>query len=105
MSIAVYLYRWKIKPGKERQFEESWEEITKSIRAQCGSYGSRLHKNVDGEYVAYAQWPDTKSRQACVLDSTSLADRVRMREAIELSSPDEQLTVISDQLIFPSAVW
>jgi len=47
--MIIFLYRWKIKPDKEKQFEENWTIITKAIREQCGSYGSRLHIDTNGE--------------------------------------------------------
>lgn len=101
MSMTIFLYRWKIKPGKEKQFEENWALVTKAIREQCGSYGSRLHIAENGEYVGYAQWPDTKSREACELSPSSAGARVLMREAVELSYPDQQFAVKNDLLIFP----
>jgi len=36
------LYRWKIKPGKEQQFESNWAIFTKAILDACDR-GSRLH--------------------------------------------------------------
>lgn len=55
MSMTIFLYRWKIKPGKEKQFEDNWATVTRAIREQCGSYGSRLHLANNGEYIGYAQ--------------------------------------------------
>lgn len=40
--------------------------MTAAIYAECGSYGSRLHKCIDGTWLAYAQWPDAAARDACV---------------------------------------
>ena len=56
MSMTIFLYRWKIKPGKQKQFEDNWSLVTMAIREQCGSYGSRLHLAANGEYLGYAQW-------------------------------------------------
>jgi heme-degrading monooxygenase HmoA len=55
MDMMAYLYRWQIKAGKEKQFAENWATVTKAIREQCGSYGSRLHLANNGECVGYAQ--------------------------------------------------
>lgn len=98
--MIIFLYRWKIKTGKEKQFEANWAAVTKAIREQCGSYGSRLHRSDRGEYIGYAQWPDTKARDACMLDDSSSDARVLMREAVEYSFPDEQLVVKNDLLVF-----
>lgn len=48
-------YRWRLKPGKDDQFVEGWARVTAAIYAECGSYGSRLHKCSDGIWLAYAQ--------------------------------------------------
>ena len=102
--MTIYLYRWKIKSGMEKQFEESWSAVTKAIREQCGSYGSRLHLAQNGEYFAYAQWPDISTREKCKLDESASDARKLMREAIEFSYPDECFEVKSDFLICLDAI-
>ena len=56
MFIAVYW--WRIEPGKEEQFRAAWRRATELIAARYGSCGSRLHRDRDGRFVGYAQWPD-----------------------------------------------
>ena len=63
MFIAIY--RWQVKPGMDDQFQEGWRRVTLAIRANCGSYGSRLHLCSDGSWLGYAQWPDAATRAAC----------------------------------------
>ncbi len=99
MNMTILVYRWKIKQGKQKQFEESWSAVTKAIRNQCGSYGSRLHLAPNGEYVAYAQWPDISTREKCELDRSSSAVRKLMFDAIEISYPEECLELKSDLLL------
>ncbi len=88
MGMTIFLYRWKIKPGKE----------------QCGSYGSRLHLTKSEEDVGYAQWPDVATREKCELTSDSSQARVLMREAVEHSYPDEQFEVRVNLLSSPELV-
>lgn len=99
MTMTIFMYRWKIKPGKQKQFEENWSIVTKAIRKQCGSYGSRLHLAPNGEYVGYAQWPDVATREKCELDVSCLQARKFMSEAIEISYPDQCLEVKSDLFV------
>ncbi len=99
MNMTIFLYRWKIKSGKLKQFEENWSALTKAIREQCGSYGSRLHMAPNSEYIGYAQWPDVATREKCELDQTVLEARKLMRDAVEFSYPDECLEVKSDLLV------
>lgn len=56
MFVAVYW--WRVKPGKEAQFRMAWRAGTEHITRLYGSFGSRLHKNSDGRFVGYAEWPD-----------------------------------------------
>lgn len=55
------LYRWRLKPGAEESFESAWADMTVLLRESRGALGSRLHKDEDGTWVAYAQWPDKAS--------------------------------------------
>ncbi|MGE3608617.1 MAG: hypothetical protein AB7I27_03435 [Bacteriovoracaceae bacterium] len=34
---------------RRKQFEENWAIVTKAIKKECGSYGSRLHNVQNGE--------------------------------------------------------
>jgi hypothetical protein len=61
MFVAVYW--WRIKPGKEEQFRKAWRRGTELITARYGSFGSRLHRERDGRFVGYAQWPDEETWQ------------------------------------------
>ena len=97
--MTIFLYRWKIKPGKQKQFEDNWAVVTEAIRDQCGSYGSRLHLALGGEYVGYAQWPDVATREKCELNESVLTARGLMRDAVEYSYADECLAVMSDFLV------
>lgn len=97
--MIVYLYRWKIKSGKEAQFSEAWEFITRELREKCGSLGSRLHKGDDGLFYGYAQWPDRESRQnAEITGSEVTRARMLMKDATEHAFPDIELTPIADYL-------
>jgi len=62
MFIAVYW--WRVQPGKEEQFRKAWHRGTELITRIYGSYGSRLHRDRDGRFVAYAEWPDEKTWRA-----------------------------------------
>jgi heme-degrading monooxygenase HmoA len=55
MFVAVY--QWKLKPGREEEFRRAWVKATVKNYRIKGSLGSRLHRNVDGTWVATAQWP------------------------------------------------
>lgn len=52
------IYQWTVKPGEVRNFVAAWSELTELIRQRFGSGGSRLHRSMQGTWVAYAQWPN-----------------------------------------------
>ena len=54
----IVIYRWRLHPEKEAQFQQVWSRNTPLIIERCGGLGSRLHKAEDGTWLAYAQWPD-----------------------------------------------
>ena len=62
--MFAVVYRWRIKPGLEAKFEEGWRRGTLGIRRDLGGWGSRLHRTAEGEYFAYAQWPDAETFHA-----------------------------------------
>lgn len=51
------VYRFTVIPGKEATFEAARLKRTQGIYLRLGSLGSRLHRQVNGDYIAYAQWP------------------------------------------------
>jgi len=57
------LYRFRVRDGEEAAFVSAWTELTHGIRDQRGGLGSRLHRDDDGTFVAYAQWPDRATWQ------------------------------------------
>jgi hypothetical protein len=61
MFVAVYW--WRVHPGKEEQFRAAWRRGTGHITRIYGSFGSRLHRERDGRFVAYAEWPDEAAWQ------------------------------------------
>ena len=57
------IYEFEARSGCEEAFETSWYQITQSIYRIYGALGSRLHKQQNGKYFAYAQWPDEATWQ------------------------------------------
>lgn len=51
------IYKFHVKENYTQEFLESWIELTKCIYTYEGSLGSRLHRESENEYIAYAQWP------------------------------------------------
>ena len=62
-AVAI-LYRWRLHPGREQEFEHAWATVTRHLHAHHGSFGSRLHRGDDGLWYAYAAWPSLEHRAA-----------------------------------------
>jgi hypothetical protein len=68
-----------------------------AMRDQCGSDGSRLHIDSNGEFVGYAQWPDAETRAKCELTNPEIVEaRKLMRDSIERSFPEQTMTIKAD---------
>ncbi len=63
--MFAVLYRWRVSADNATEFVRQWELVTTAIRDQCASFGSRLHRTEDGEWVAYARWPDVETLHRC----------------------------------------
>lgn len=75
MFVAVY--KFKVQPGMEEQFRQAWAERTREIIKENGSFGSRLHRNEDGAFVAYAQWPSRRAWEDALPNETIAMQRMR----------------------------
>ncbi|MDE2335884.1 MAG: antibiotic biosynthesis monooxygenase [Alphaproteobacteria bacterium] len=100
--MVIYLYRWKISPEKEGQFEKAWSRVTAYLREECGSLGSRLHRGDDGLWYGYAQWPSAEARAEADLERGGMPEALRlMKDATIGNFPATVLTPVSDFLVLP----
>lgn len=101
--MFAVIYRWRVVPGLEAQFEAGWRRGTERIAAEFGGWGSRLHAAGEGVYIAYAQWPDEASWKKAMetrMDHSDDEARRMYREAIVEGSFETLASgpVISDLL-------
>ena len=59
--MFTVIYSFKIKPNHDTSFIAAWKEMTTLIMNYEGGLGSRLHKQSESHYIAYAQWPDKET--------------------------------------------
>ncbi|WP_051881924.1 hypothetical protein [Parvularcula oceani] len=98
MKHAVF-YHWKIKSGREQDFEAAWEQVTKDGKERCGAHGATLHKCDDGSYAAYALWPDKESREKCWLGPESQRDEAKqLQDCVETELAEVLMDVKTDLL-------
>ena len=87
--MFIVMFEFVVKSGYEEQFLSAWPKTTQGIYLFKGSLGSRLHRNKNGAFIAYAQWPDEETyRRASDIEMSSEyeAQRQLMRESLNLSS-------------------
>jgi heme-degrading monooxygenase HmoA len=95
----VVIYRWRLRPGMERQFQQAWEQATPLLMRQRGALGSRLHQAEDGTWVAYAQWPSRQSwEQSRAAPSIDPEASRQMLAAEAEAFPPVLLTPVADFL-------
>ena len=104
MFVAVYW--WRVHPGKEEQFRKAWCRGTELITRIYGSYGSRLHRDCDGRFVGYAEWPDEATwratfdrKMAYHEPETRAAFLDAVAEMPVDADPIFTMTVVDDQLV------
>lgn len=104
--MSAVLYRWRIVPGREAEFETAWLEGTRLIHERCASYGARLHSGSDGLYWSYARWPSEAARKACFADQDvfSLPCFRRMQACIAERFEDIVLDIRADALAEPPKI-
>lgn len=100
--MVVVIYKWAVTAGCEQAFTEAWATMTNIVRDRYGGLGSRLHKDRNGNYVAYAQWPDMQTLQSwrnrtptpdeqalnkIMSDGTSTLDREEMTVLVDMLEP------------------
>ncbi|MEM1033613.1 MAG: GNAT family N-acetyltransferase [Myxococcota bacterium] len=103
MAFAV-LYHYRLRSGCRDAYTAAWSRLTRLIRRQCGSYGSRLHFAGDHAW-AYARWPSAEARAVCfaradLQNEPSLAET---RACVAEKFDEIVLEIVDDQLAEPRA--
>ena len=100
--MLVALYEFKIKSGKNAQFEKNWALFTDAIYRCRGSKGSRLHTTKTKDtYIAYAQWPDEDTYFGDgehPYTEAELIARQKMQDSIDESKVLHMMDVLDDRL-------
>ncbi|WP_437395871.1 antibiotic biosynthesis monooxygenase family protein [Flagellimonas lutimaris] len=78
--MYAVIYQFDVIPGREKDFEKTWQLATESFIKHAGGLGSRLHKNEASSYIAYAQWADKISWESArqKLPKTAIENLQRM---------------------------
>jgi heme-degrading monooxygenase HmoA len=96
--MFAVVYSFKTRKNLEKEFIDSWKEMTTLIYENEGSLGSRLHKKKDGHYIAYAQWPNKEQwkQSGKKLPERAKGIRIRMQSSCESIETLYELEMIDD---------
>ncbi len=99
--MFTVIYRFEVKKDRETAFIRAWEALTILIRDYAGGMGSRLHREKENTYLAYAQWPDreTWENSGNKLPEDAAPLRQQMRECCEKTETLFELAVVKDLLV------
>lgn len=99
--MVAYIYRMVVKPGMDDQFIKAWKEVTLAYRSHGGGWGSRLHRAGEREYIAYARWPDSQTRDRLDPDGIEGVNawREQMRSSCETVEEVYRLDILEDLLL------
>ena len=93
--MFAVIYRWRVLPGLEAQFEQGWRAGTDAIAREFGGWGSRLHRGEGDVYVAYAQWPDRATWERAMQTRMRHSDDEARRQYREAIAPDSFETLFA----------
>lgn len=98
-DLFIAIYEFWVHPGQESAFIKYWEIVTEAIYRHRGSLGSRLHREGDGKYIAYAQWPSEEAFESDIpLPAEALIARDLMIKSCQTTKLAHRLTVVADHL-------
>ena len=87
--MFIVMFEFVPKTGKEADFLRAWPKVTQGIYLFHGSLGSRLHKDEEGRWIAYAQWPDRATWEqaaANIMSEDYEQQRTHMHNALNLEA-------------------
>ena len=86
----MVIYKFEVIQGQESEFKEAWAKLTKAFMEHASSLGSRLHMDDDGDFFAYAQWPD---------EETFLKSKSRLPESAKELGPRMEAFCVSISIL------
>jgi len=98
--MFAVIYKMETKPGFQQTFEKAWHQLTKLIAKYEGGLGSRLHKESNLVYIAYAQWPNKETWENSGDKLPPEANEIRkiMRTATEKIETIHTMQIVDDLL-------
>lgn len=56
--MFMIIYRWRVQPGREKEFCAAWEELSQQYIQLRGQHDAKLTQGEDDVWVGKAIWPD-----------------------------------------------
>ncbi len=96
--MFAVIYSFTVKENKDSEFVKGWKGLTELIYEFEGSLGSRLHKESEGKYIAYAQWPAKSiwEKSGSKLPESAYGYRKMMKESCSHIQTIYELEMVED---------
>jgi heme-degrading monooxygenase HmoA len=98
--MYIVIYEFKVKENNAQKFIDSWTAMTNLLKLHEGSLGSRLHKQKELHYMAYAQWPSKEIFDNSGKNLSENVSEIRkiMKNSCEVIKVLHYLEVVEDLL-------
>lgn len=72
------IYRMITNEGVSHEFITAWENLTIHIQNYCGGLGSKIHKEEEGVFIAYAKWPNKAAWENSTSSSPKEEEKLKL---------------------------
>lgn len=96
--MVSVIYQFKVKAGREKEFQDYWADVTAEFRDEHGGLGSCLHLTEEGIYLAYARWADKKTFEADK-EFKNLTALNGMKDCVEERLEPIVMEIVNDMLV------
>ncbi len=101
--MQATIYRWRVAPEHVADFKRRWHDITQYIITHHGGGGSRLHQAENGDWVAYARWPQKSDRDKAFAAYTATQAHSTPQGEGKAELIEEIWLTLTDDLLIPEA--
>jgi len=81
--VFLTIYQWRIKPGKEEQFIDTWTAMTVSLKTKIPELTACLGRTPQQSLLAMVRWPSQKAWESQDAKNIDIFLQNKLLECIE----------------------